>query len=218
MRVSVRGIWRDYERLNGALVIDLDDYRRLTGDERVNSVWAWLEPGADLDAAIAAVRAVMPSDVQYDVRLPGEIRGLSLRIFDRTFAVTYLLEAVAVLIGLCGISTSMSAQVLARRAEFGMLRHLGFTRGQVAAMLAAEGAALGLVGVIAGLALGWLVSLILIYVVNRQSFHWSMDLYLPWISLAALSIMLIAAAAATAVLSGRRAMSGETAQAVREDW
>ncbi|HEV7801508.1 MAG TPA: FtsX-like permease family protein, partial [Burkholderiales bacterium] len=69
-----------------------------------------------------------------------------------------------------------------------------------------------------GLAVGWLISLILIHVINRQSFHWSMDLYMPWRPLAALAAGLVAAAAVTAVLSGRRAMSDEVTRAVREDW
>ncbi|HSN72754.1 MAG TPA: FtsX-like permease family protein [Steroidobacteraceae bacterium] len=215
---SVRGVWRDYERPAGAIVLDLDTYQSLSGDDRVNTAWVWLEPGASLDEVVQAVRARLPAEGAFDVALPGEIRALSLRIFDRTFAVTYLLEAVAVLIGLIGISSSMSAQVLARRAEFAMLRHVGFTRGQVGTMLGIEGAGLGAVGVAAGLIVGAVVSLILIYVVNRQSFHWSMDVHVPWLALGLLSAALIGAAAITAVVSGRQAMAGETARAVREDW
>jgi putative ABC transport system permease protein len=199
-------------------VLDLERYRALTGDERVNTAWLWLEPDTSAEAVVEAVRAHLPADGTYDVALPGEIRALSLRIFDRTFAVTYLLEAVAVLIGLFGISSSMSAQVLARRAEFAMLRHIGFTRSQVGTMLGVEGAALGFVGVTAGLLVGAVVSLILIYVVNRQSFHWSMDLHVPWWALGLLSGALVLAAALTAIVSGRQAMAGEAARAVREDW
>ncbi len=143
---------------------------------------------------------------------------MSLAAFDRTFAVTYLLELVAVLIGLFGIAAGMSAQVLARRGEFGALRHLGFTRAQVAAMLGIEGAVLGAVGVIVGLAAGAVISLILIYVVNRQSFHWSMDLSAPLGLLSALSVALVASAALIAVLAGKQAMSGDVVGAVKEDW
>lgn len=214
----VQGIWRDYERQNGAIVIDRDGYVRLSGDARANTVWMWLEPDASLEQVVAETRKRLPRDAEYDLRLPGEIRALSLRIFDRTFAVTYLLEAIAVLIGLFGISASTSAQVLARRAEFGMLRHIGFTRSQVARLLALEGAALGAIGVVTGLVVGAVVSLILIYVVNRQSFHWSMDLYFPGKLLMVLSAVLIGAAALTAAWSGRRAMTGDVVQAVKEDW
>jgi putative ABC transport system permease protein len=123
-----------------------------------------------------------------------------------------------VLIGLFGVSASFSAQALARRREFGVLRHIGVTRRQIAAMLASEGLVVGGLGVAVGLALGWLVSLILIHVINRQSFHWSMDMHMPWPALALVGGVLVLAASATAVVSGRRAMSDEVTRAVREDW
>lgn len=215
---SVRGVWRDYEHQNGAIVMDRDDYLALTGDRSVNTVWFWLDDSADIAKVGNAIRDLLPPGTEHDLRTPREIRALSLAAFDRTFAITYLLELVAVTIGLFGIAAGISAQVLARRGEFGALRHLGFTRGQVARMLAIEGSVLGALGVIVGLLAGTVISLILIYVVNRQSFHWSMDLRAPIGLLAGLSIALIAAAALIAVVSGRQAMGGEVVRAVREDW
>lgn len=215
---SVRGVYRDYEHREGALILDRDTYVRLSRDARVNALSLWVRSGHSVAQVQEAVRARLPDGVHYEMRTPAELRTLSLRVFDRTFAVTYLLELVAVLIGLFGIAASTSGQVLARRGEFGVLRHLGFTRRQVAATLAIEGAGAGLVGVIVGLASGGAVSLILIHVVNRQSFHWSMDLYVPVALLAVLSAALILSAAAVAVLSGRQAMSGDAVRAVKEDW
>lgn len=218
VRASVRGVWRDYERPGGVIVMPLATYRQLTGDDRATSVALWLRPGADPDAVTAQVREALGSAGEYDVAVPREIRRVSLGVFDRTFAVTYLLEAVAVLIGLFGISASTSSQVLARRGEFGMLRHLGVTRREIGRMLAFEGAALGVVGVAAGLVVGSVVSLVLIYVVNRQSFHWTMDLHVPWGLLALLSGVLVGAAAFTSVTSGRQAMGDDVVRAVKEDW
>ncbi len=218
VRFSVRGIYRDYERQNGAIVLDRDNYVRLTGDERANAAWLWLEPDADIPKLITTIHERLPGLADYDIRQPGEIRALTLRVFDRTFAVTYLLEIIAVCIGLAGIAASTSAQVLARRAELGVLRHLGIRRRQTGFMLASEGALLGAVGVVAGLVIGSVVSLILIYVVNRQSFHWSMDVFFPWSLLALLSVTLIAAAALTAVWSGRMALKDDVIRAVKEDW
>jgi putative ABC transport system permease protein len=149
---------------------------------------------------------------------PGEIRRLSLRIFDRSFAVTYAMEAVAVLVGMFGLSSSLGALVLARRREFGMLRHLGLTRGQIGAMLAAEGALLALLGALAGLVVGGAISLVLVYVVNRQSFNWGMELHWPFVFLSSLIFVLIALAAITAYFSGREAMGMGPVRAVREDW
>jgi len=218
LRASVRGLWRDYERPGGSIVMPREVFVRYTGDTRATTGALWLKRDADAQAVASRIQAALHRGGEFEIAVPREIRRLSLRVFDRTFAVTYLLEAVAVLIGLFGISASTSSQVLARRGEFGMLRHLGVTRGEVGRMLAFEGAALGTVGVLTGLVVGFVVSLILIYVVNRQSFHWTMDLHLPWLLLAVLSLVLIAAAALTAALSGRQAMGGDVVRAVKEDW
>lgn len=99
-----------------------------------------------------------------------------------------------------------------------MLRHVGVLRRQVMAMLAAEGALLGAVGVIAGISLGVAMSQVLIHVVNPQSFHWTMQTRLPWGLFGSVAVALVAAAAGTALLAGRRALSGDAVRAVREDW
>jgi putative ABC transport system permease protein len=85
-------------------------------------------------------------------------------------------------------------------------------------MLAFEGVLVSALGVAVGLALGWVMSLVLIHVVNRQSFHWSMDLHMPWLALAAFALAMLAAATASATLSARRAMAGDAVRAVKDDW
>jgi putative ABC transport system permease protein len=218
LHAYVAGIWRDYEHQGGAVLLDRDTYVALSGDRAINTVWMWLDGSKSVGEVEGSIGDALPSGTEFDLRTPGELRRLSLQAFDRTFAITYLLELVAVLIGVFGIAAGVSAQVLARRGEFGALRHLGFTRGQIATMLAIEGAVLGCIGVIVGWITGGLVSLILIYVVNRQSFHWSMDLTVPTALMLALSAILVAASALIAVISGRQAMSGDVVRAVKEDW
>jgi len=217
-RFTVAGVWRDYARQNGAIYMERDVYIALTGDRLANDAAIWLEPGRSTVEVEAALRAALGERPGLLMTETGELRAYSLSVFDRTFAVTYLLEAVAVAIGLLGIGVGVASQAAARRGEFGMLRHIGFTRSQVAAMLGIEGAMVSGVGVALGLALGWVISLVLVHVVNRQSFHWSMDMHVPWPELAALAAVLLAAAAATAIASGRAAMSMDAVRAVREDW
>lgn len=214
----VAGVWRDYVRQFGALVITHNDYQRLTGDTRATDAALWLTPDSGPAQVRDALRQRLPGGEHIEFAEPGAIHASSLKIFDRSFAVTYLLEAVAVLVGVFGIGASFSAQTLARAREFGVLRHLGLTRRQVGAMLALEGALLALLGVAAGLALSWVVALILIHVINPQSFHWTMQLHMPWLALIQLAAALVTAAALAALCSGRRAMSGRAVQAVREDW
>jgi putative ABC transport system permease protein len=217
-RFTVAGVWRDYIRQHGAVLIHRDVYARLTGDLTANDAALWLEPGADPAGLRAALRTALAAGGALDVDEPGEIRRRSLQAFDRTFAVTYVLELVALVIGLTGLSSSFGALVLARRREFGMLRHLGMARRQIAAMLATEGLAVSALGLAVGVGLGWVISLILIHVVNRQSFHWSMELAIPWGPLAAFGAVMLIAASLTATASARAAMTDDAARAVREDW
>ncbi|MPW16440.1 FtsX-like permease family protein [Paraburkholderia sp. CNPSo 3157] len=213
----VAGIWRDYVRQTGALEIRLADYRRLTGDTGATDAALTLDRGVSAAQAIAALRS-LPFASALDFAQPGEIRARTLTIFDRSFAVTYLLEAVAIVIGLFGVAATFSAQTLSRSREFGMLRHVGVTRGQILALLATEGGLLTALGIAMGCALGFAISLILVFVVNPQSFHWSMSLHVPWMLLSALAIVMLASSCTTAVAAGRRAVSVDAVRAVREDW
>lgn len=215
---TVAGVWRDYARQQGAIVIERSRYRLLTGDDTVNEAALWLAPGANVAAVRNGIDAYAGAAGRIKAATPGDVRRLSLSTFDRTFAVTYALEAAAVVIGLVGLSAALVAQTLARSREFGVLRHLGMTRRQIGAMLTIEGAFLAAIGVAAGLLLGFAISLILIHVVNRQSFHWGMNLHVPWLSLAVLSCVLMALATLAARLGARRATGIDAVRAVREDW
>jgi putative ABC transport system permease protein len=218
----VAGVWRDYARQFGAVVIGKADFERLTGDTRVNDLALWLAPGADSSAVEQAVRAAADQMASagglLEFASTRQIRALSLTIFDRSFAVTYWLQGVAIAIGLFGVAASFSAQVLARRKEFGLLAHLGLTRRQILAVVAGEGAAWTLIGSVAGLGLGLAVSLVLVHVVNPQSFHWTMDLVLPWLRLLGLCAAVVAAGTVTAWLAGRAAAGKDAVLAVKEDW
>lgn len=218
----VAGVWRDYARQFGAVAIDRRDFEQLTGDTRVNDLGLWLAPGADEGRVQAAVREAAQKMAGagglIEFASAGQIRAVSLRIFDRSFAVTYWLQGVAIAIGLFGVAASFSAQVLARRKEFGLLAHLGLTRRQILAVVAGEGAAWTLIGSLAGLALGLAVAVVLVHVVNPQSFRWTMDLLVPWLRLAALCAAVVAAGTATAWLAGRAAAGRDAVLAVKEDW
>ena len=216
----VAGVWRDYSRQFGALAMDERDYEALTGDTARAEAAIDLQTGAQAEETIAALRQALPAELagRAEFARPGEIRAIALKIFDRSFAATYALEAIAILVGMAGVAATFSAQTLARTREFGMLRHIGVLRRQVLAMLALEGALLGGVGGVAGLALGTAMGQVLIQVVNPQSFHWTMDTRWPLSLFAALWLGLVLASALTAVVAGRSALSSDAVRAVREDW
>jgi putative ABC transport system permease protein len=217
-RFTVAGIWRDYARISGSIVISRPAYMAATGDGSANEGSIWLNAGANAANTEAKLRAGFARGDSFEIMTSTALRERSLQIFDRAFAITYALEAIAVIIGLTGVSFAASSTALARRAEFGMLRHIGMLRRQVVGMLASEGILTSAFGVVYGLVLGTALSLVLVYVINRQSFNWSIDLAIPAWQLAILSVVLIAAAAVTAIWSGRAALSQDAVQAVREDW
>ena len=219
-RFAIAGIWRDYARQQGAIVIRDTDYARLTGDATRDEASVTLAHGVDPATVSRALLARLAPPLRNAVTVarPAELRRLALTLFDRSFAVTYVLEAVAILVGLAGVAATMSAQTVARTREFGMLRHLGVARRQITAMLATEGALLGAIGGIAGVLLGAVLSQVLIHVINPQSFNWTMDTRVPFGTIAGVVAALVVAAAGTAVLAGRRATAIDAVRAVREDW
>ena len=217
-RFVVAGVWRDYARSDGSVVVPRAAYAALTGDRTATEGSLWLAPGATAAEVEARVRALLAPADALEIRTSGDIRARSLQVFDQAFAITYALEAVAVAIGVAGVGFAIGSTATARRAEFGMLRHVGLRRRDVIALLAEEGIVLTTLGVLYGWVLGFVVSLVLIDVVNRESFHWSIDLSLPLGELLALGAILVAAAAATALLAGRGAVAAEAIKVVREDW
>nr|WP_246448430.1 FtsX-like permease family protein [Roseateles oligotrophus] len=218
LKVLVRGVWRDYARQSGAVLMPLAAYQAWTQDERVTELQLWLAPGQSSDAANRALRALAVQGDDVEIAASEDLRALSMKIFDRSFAVTVWLQGVTLAIGLFGIAASQSAQVLARRREFGLLLHLGFSRAGVLRLLTLEAALLCGVGCLAGLGLGLGLSAVLIWVVNPQSFHWSMDMSLPWPRLLALLLAVFAAGVLAALLAGRRAAGFAAVQSVKEDW
>lgn len=214
---QVAGIWRDYARQSGAVMMRIDDYRALSDDLSANDVALWVRQELPVSALRQQIDA-LPFATSLEHAEPGEIHAISLKIFDRSFIITYLLEGVAIVIGMFGVASTFSAQTLSREREFGMLRHVGITRGQILALLAGEGALLASLAIMTGLVLGGCISLILVFIVNPQSFHWTMSLHLPWSLLASVAAVLLFSAATTALISGRMAVAGSAVRSVREDW
>ena len=217
-RFSVMGVWRDYARQFGSVAMRAEDYQRITGDATRTDAAIWLRPGVMAADVSRDLLATLESAEVIELRAPAEIRALSLRIFDRSFAVTYVLEAAAILIGMIGVAATFSSQAMARTREFGMLRHIGVTRSQILRVLALEGTLATLNAIAVGLLAGLVIALVLIRVINPQSFHWSMQLVVPFGLIGGLIVALLVCATGTAAIAGRRAIGSSPLRAVHEDW
>ena len=221
----VAGVWRDYARQSGSVVMQFSSlaYTRIKPSVTDIAVSLQRKPGADsgfdatLNSVQQSIRAAYTGD-ELAMATTGDIRNQSLGIFDRSFAVTNWLQMVAIGIGLFGVATSVSAQVLARQREFGLLAHLGLTPKQVQQLVSAEALFWSSVAALVGLGLGLLVSAVLVFVVNPQSFHWTMDWQLPLWRLLALCAAVVVCGTATSAWVARRALGAHAVQTVKQDW
>ncbi|HKO05012.1 MAG TPA: ABC transporter permease [Candidatus Acidoferrales bacterium] len=180
----VLGVFYDYGSEAGLILVDRAALQRYLPVGPPSNLGVLLAPGADPEEARRSiVRALEGRRVA--IFLNRELRAQAIRIFDRTFAITYALEAVAILVAVVGIAGALLAVVIDRRRELGLLRFLGASQPQVRRLIVFEAALLGLLASLAGLAQGILLSLILIYVVNKQSFGWTVQFHWPLALLAA---------------------------------
>jgi putative ABC transport system permease protein len=159
-------------------------------------VSVYLKPGVALEQGRRAGQAALAGR-RVAVLTNRTLREQAIRVFDRTFAITYALEAVAVFVAVMGVAGALLALVIDRRREFGLLRFLGGAAPQIRRLILFEAAGLGLLANIAGLALGVLLSLLLIFVINKQSFGWTIQFHWPIaVLIGALSIVYAATLAA----------------------
>ncbi len=215
---QVGAIWRDYARQSGAIAIDSNDYITLTNDTSISSASIWLDESANTSDAITTIRQTLKTLPAVEIRSAEGIRALSLRIFDRSFAVTYALEAVALLVSLFGVATTYSGEALSRTREFGMLRHLGITRQQISRLFVYESVFCISLGVFWGALVGAAISQVLIKRVNPQSFNWSMQTHWPFSQLLIAALVLVVLGALTATVAARKAAGRGPIEAVRTDW
>lgn len=181
--VAVLGIFFDYATDGGKIVIDRSLYRQWWNDDDVTLFPVYAAPNADPEQARNAIletlRQDSPNGILPTVLSNGELRREILVIFDRTFTLTYVLEAIAVIIAMLGIINTLVTSVVERRRELATLQAIGSSRGQITALILWEAGYLGLLGTAMGLLGGLALAWILIRVINRQSFGWTIQVSWP---------------------------------------
>ena len=213
---TVAAVYNDYTTDAGMVLLDARTYRGLFHDDSINSIAVYARPGTDLlHLRSGIVRMLLP--LRVDAATNRELRDLVVQVFDRTFAITYALDVIAIVIAVLGVVSTLFALVLERRMEFGLLRYLGVTIGGVRRIVLTEAAAVGLLGGALGVAVGMLLALDLIFVINRQAFGWLIELHVPWGFLGEAIVSVIIAAVVAGVYPAAVAARIRTADAVRSE-
>ena len=218
---TVGGIFRDYGSERGALMLARDAYARWWGDDAVSTLGVYFSGGNDAENLTAQIKSVAAAyDGRIRVTSNREIRGYTLRVFERTFAITRVLRWLVVAAAVLGIFSALLALQFERARENAVLRACGCTRGEVFALGALQTGVVGLFAGLLALPLGWLCAQLLIRVINPRSFGWTLaslpPVSTPSVYLEALALALFAALLA-GLYPGWRTARASPAAALREE-
>ncbi|MDQ8182704.1 FtsX-like permease family protein [Pelagicoccus sp. SDUM812005] len=198
--LRIIGVIADYGNENGSLAIDQETFKNIAGTARPSAVALHLENPEQIDAYARELREAQPALLTMTNRW---LREETLRIFNRVFSITYALEAIGLLISVVGLGSMLASLLIERRSEISTLQRIGFDVQTIARSSLWEGLALASLGILAGLLLGCLLGLTLVFIINKQSFGWTLHVSIPWITLAGLSLLTLAGAGTVSYFVGR---------------
>ena len=210
--LTIAGVYYEYSSSQGYVTVDRSTLLKYLPGEPVANAAVYVAPGVDPERVRRSLQ-LRTAGMGIAIAANRDLRRRSMEVFDRTFAITWALEAVAIVVAMLGAANSLLALVLDRRRELSLLRYLGASRGQVRAMVLAEAGLLGLFASILGSALGLVLSLLLIFVVNKQSFGWTIQFHAPH-GLLAGAILLVWIVTVLAALYPARVAVAQAAQPV----
>jgi putative ABC transport system permease protein len=204
-RFRIAAVYYDYSTERGVVVIDRRTFERYYGNRPPTGLSAYLRADADPERVRQAILAGLDEGHRVFIYTNRGLREEVLRIFDSTFAITYALEVIAIFVAMLGVAGTLLTLVIERRRDLALLRFMGAGRRQVRRMVVIEAGLIGAVSQSIGLGMGLALSLVLIYVVNVQSFGWTIQFHLPAVFLAQATVAVIVATAAAGIYPARRA-------------
>ncbi len=213
----VNAVYYDYSSDRGIIVMDRGTFVRYWPEPQPTSLTVYLKEGANPDLVRDELLKQLGENYRVLIFTNASIRREVLRIFDSTFSITYALEVIAVFVAILGVATTLLTLILERKREIAMLRLVGADRRQVRKMVVIEAGLIGGVSQGIGLIVGLLLSLVLIYVINVQSFGWTIQFHLPVIFLAQSSALILIATALSGIYPARRASELHAAEQVVEE-
>src|SRR5260221_9726469 len=216
VKFRIADVYYDYGSERGFILMDRSAMKKYLPDDAPSNLAVYVKDGADRSAVRRAIEQAA-ADYRVLIFSNADLRKQAIIIFDKTFAITYALEAVAVLVAVMGVAGALLALVIDRKRELGLLRFLGASRVQIRRMILAEAALLGLLANAAGLLLGFALSLILIFVINKQSFGWTIRFHWPLAILAGAISLIFAATVLAGFYPARIAVQLNPIEVVHEE-
>jgi putative ABC transport system permease protein len=213
----VAAVYYDYSSNRGTVVMDRSVYARHFAGGAPASLSIYLKPGARSDEARERLSRAVSSRYQLVMTTTDEVRGEVMRIFDSTFAITYALEVIAIAVAGLGVISTLIALILERQGQFALLSFLGATRAQIRRMVVIEAVLIGGVSQAIGVLIGVMLSMVLIYVINVQSFGWTIQFQLPVAFIIQSTLLILAVTAVAGLYPASRAASVNAVRFAREE-
>ncbi|HET7453153.1 MAG TPA: ABC transporter permease, partial [Thermoanaerobaculia bacterium] len=214
---TVADVYPDFSNDRGTIVVDRPVFVSMFHDRDVSTVAVRAAPGVSPDALRDRILAAAGGRFALSILTNRTLRREVRRIFDRTFAVTWGLEAIALLVAALGVVNALFALVLERRRELALLRVLGTSIAQLRRSIAIEAGLVGAAAILLAAAAGTAFAAVLILVINPQSFGWSIRLDVPAAGIAAGFVLALAITVLASVAPSRVAVAADTAAAIREE-
>ena len=190
-------------------------FQALWKDETLHSAGIYLEEGFSLEAFKEMIREKYSIPYSLFIVSHRELRNEVLKIFDQTFAITYALEFIAIIVAILGIINSLNALIIERQRDIGMVRAVGAFRKQIVKTTLIEAGMIGFFSHILGLLCGFFLSLILIYVINKQSFGWTIQFSIPLRSLMESWLIVMVTSIGAGFIPARRAAKMNVVESLR---
>ena len=209
-------VYFDYASERGMVLMDRKVMLKYLPDPAPSNIAVFVQPGTSV---LEVRRAIETAATNYRVLIfaNGDLRTQAVQIFDRTFAITYALEAIAVMVAVIGVAGALLALVIDRRRELGLLRYLGASSAQLRKLILTEAGLLGILANLSGVALGFFLSLILIFVINKQSFGWTIRFHWPVAALLGAMIVVCVATLLAGYYPARIAVRLNPLEVIHED-
>ncbi|HWB02405.1 MAG TPA: FtsX-like permease family protein [Verrucomicrobiales bacterium] len=199
--LKIAGSFADYGNERGSVMIDRAHFARWFDDEMAGSVVMFVKPGHDPETVRAGLLKDYPG---LSIFTNSSLRTEILRIFNQSFAITWALELIGVCVAVIGLGLTLASMLVERRSDISTLRALGMTHNEIARSAALEGAGIALGGVVPGLLLSLGLGWILIRVINKQTFGWTLQFTIPWWQLGIFALIVVCSGTLTGWFTGRR--------------
>lgn len=214
---TIEGVYYDYASEHGYMIIDRELYQDYYNDDSVTGIAVFLDKNIDADKKREEIIHLTDNGTLIKILTQQGLRQEVMRIFEETFSITYALHIISITVAILGILNALFALVLESKREFGILKYIGASTKQIYKIIIIEAGLLGFLGNITGLGVGLLLSVLLIYVINKQSFGWTIQFSIPWDFIVQTIILVMVTSILSGVIPARLASNILAPNVLREE-